>query len=286
MSAGSTIVRALSLAAALGLADAPRAGAAPEPPRPAVLNRAGFDNKLGAQVPVGLTFRNEAGEVVRLSDYLGQGPVVLSLAYYECPMLCTLVLNGMTDCFRGLPFEIGKDYQVLTVSFDPTEKPPLAAAKKARYLKELDRPGGAEGWHFLTGDEAEIRQLTEAVGFKYAYDEASGEYAHASGIMLLTPEGRLSHYFYGIEYAPKDVRLGLVQASQGTIGSPVDQILLLCYHYNPATGTYGAALMNIVRAGCFATIAMLGGYLLVAFRRASAAAARKAEAGAGAGGSP
>jgi protein SCO1 len=252
--------------------------AAPEAPPPAIISRAGFDNKLGAQIPADLEFRNEAGETVRLADFLGKRPVVLSLAYYECPMLCTLVLNGMVECFKGLPFEMGKDYEVVTVSFNPREKPPLAAAKKASYLKDLGQPGAAAGWNFLTGDEPQIQRLTEAVGFKYAYDEKSGEYAHASGIMLLTPEGKLSHYFYGIEYSPKDVRLGLVEASAGKIGSPVDQILLLCYHYNPATGTYGAALMNLVRAGCFATIAALAWYLIAAFRRGAAAPQSKAGA--------
>jgi protein SCO1/2 len=217
-----------------------------------------------------VVFRDEAGREVPLSSFFHAGkPVILVLAYYRCPMLCTQVLNGVESGLKAVSFNPGRDFEVVTVSFDPQDTPQLAAEKKQTYLRRYGRPGTANGWHFLTGDEKNIRKLTDAVGFHYRFDPATGQFAHASGIMIATPEGRLSRYFYGVDYAPRDLRLGLVEASQNRIGNPVDRMLLFCYHYDPATGKYGAVAMNMVRfAG--AAFALIGGaFILVAFRRDS-----------------
>jgi len=235
--------------------------------RPAVLDEVGIDQKLNEPVPLDLEFRDETGKTVQLRDYFGEKPVVLSLVYYECPMLCTMVLNGLLRSFRALTFDVGKDFTVVTVSFDPRETPALAAAKKKTYIEGYGRPVAADGWHFLTGDEASIKRLTQAVGFRYVYDEETKQFAHASGIMVLTPQGKLARYFYGIEYAPKDLRLGLVEASAGKVGSPVDQVLLYCYHYDPQTGKYGVVIMNVLRLAGGATVLILGAFMFVMFRR-------------------
>jgi protein SCO1/2 len=227
----------------------------------------GLDQRLGESVPLDLPFRDEAGQSVTLGRYFQGKPVVLVLAYYRCPMLCTQVLNGLVAAMRPLPFELGQDYQVVTVSFDPREGPELAAAKKASYRDSYGRPGVDEGWHFLTGDQPAIDRLARAVGFRYVYDPKQGQFAHASGVMVLTPQGRLVRYFYGINYPPRDLRLGLVEASEGRVGSPVDQLLLLCYHYDPATGTYSAAAMTFVRLGGLATVLALGIFLVRGWRR-------------------
>lgn len=224
---------------------------------PKALQEVGIDQKLNHQLPLDLVFRNENGELVKLGDYFGKKPVVLSLVYYECPMLCTQVLNGMVSSFKVLSFKAGDEFDVVTVSFDPRETSALASAKKKTYvgyLPEAKRSAATSGWHFLTGDSENIKQLTEAVGFNYHFDEATNQFAHASAIMIATPEGKLARYFYGIEYAPKDLRLGLVEASQNKIGSPVDRLLLYCYHYDPATGKYGAVVMNMIRLGGIATL--------------------------------
>ena len=243
---------------------------------PPALKNVGIDQKLNQQVPLDLAFRDENGETVKLGQYFGKRPVVLSLVYYDCPMLCTQVLNGMVGAFKTLAFVPGAEYEVVTVSFDPSETPQLAAAKKrlyVDYLPEAKRQGATNAWHFLTGDEASIRSLTEAVGFRYQWDEETKQFAHASGIMVLTPEGKLAQYYYGIEYSPKDLRLGLVEASANKIGTPVDQLLLYCYHYDPATGKYGAAVMNMVRLGGLLTIVGIT-ILLLALRRRGAAQMR------------
>jgi protein SCO1/2 len=241
---------------------------------PKALQKVGIDQKLDEQIPLGAVFKDEQGREVRLAQFFGQKPVVLSLVYYDCPMLCTLVLNGMTSSFRQVSFTIGKEFEVVTVSFDPRETPQLAAAKKQTYLQRYGRAGAEAGWHFLTGDEANIRQLTEAVGFRYVWDEQTNQFAHASGIMVLTPEGKLARYFYGIDYAPKDLRLGLVEASQDKIGTPVDALMLYCYHYDPATGKYGAVVMNIMRLAGIVTLALIGGLLLMLRKRGSGAPRR------------
>jgi protein SCO1/2 len=233
---------------------------------PALLN-VGIDQKLNASVPLDATFRDETGRTLRLGEYFqGRKPVILSLVFYECPMLCNQVLNGLTATMKVMPLKLGEDFDVLTVSFDPRETSELAARKKESYVQRLQRPGTSAGWHFLTGDEANIKRLTEAVGFRYGYDARTNQFAHASGIMLLTPEGKVSHYFYGVEYGPKDVRLGLVEASAGRIGSPVDQLLLYCYHYDPATGKY-AWVINIYRWGGAITVAGMIALLLMLRRR-------------------
>ncbi len=244
--------------------------------RPGLLAKVGIDQKLDAQVPLDLAFVDEQARPVTLARYFGRRPVVLALVYYECPMLCTQVLNGLVSALDVLSFDAGRDFDVLVVSFDPGETPGLARAKKAAYLERYGRPGTEEGWHFLTGRQESIARLTGAVGFRYAYDERTDQFAHAAAIVVLTPEGRVSRYFYGIEYAPRDLRLGLVEASQGRIGTVVDQALLLCYHYDPAQGKYGVVVMNLVRLGGAVTLVLVGGFLLVAFRRE-----RRRTAGAG-----
>jgi protein SCO1 len=233
---------------------------------PKALQNVGIDQKLNQQVPLDLTFQDENGLAVKLGRYFGKRPVVLSLVYYNCPMLCTQVLNGMIASFKTLAFQPGEQYEIVTVSFDSRETPALAAAKKTlyvNYLPEARRAAATNGWHFLTGDEANIKALAQAVGFRYQWDQATNQFAHASGIMVLTPEGKLAQYYYGIEYSPKDLRLGLVEASANKIGTPVDQLLLYCYHYDPATGKYGAVVMNMVRVGGIITVIAIVALILV-----------------------
>jgi protein SCO1 len=230
--------------------------------RPPGLKDVGIEQNLNEQIPRDLIFRDETGKSVRLGDYFGKRPMILNLVYYQCPMLCGEVLSGLTSALRVLKFDVGSQFDVLTVSFDPHETPEMASAKKAEYLKRLGRPGAAQGWHFLTGPQESITALTKAAGFQYQYDPKSGQFAHATAIMILTPAGRISQYYYGVEYAPKDLRLGLIQASDEKIGNLVDQVLLYCYHYDPATGKYGAVITRILRLAAIAT--MLGIGLLIA----------------------
>jgi protein SCO1/2 len=237
-------------------------------PLPAALQGVTIEQNLNHQVPLDLIFRDEFGRALPLSTYFnGHKPVLLALVYYTCPMLCNLVLTGMESSLRAISLDPGRDFEVVAVSFDPHDTPEIAAAKRANYLQRYRRPNTANGWHFLTGDETSIKSLTSAVGFRYKLDPATGQYAHASAIMILTPEGRLSRYYYGVEYAPRDVRLGLVEASQNKIGSPMDQILLFCYHYDPATGKYGAIAMNMVRFGGATFVLICGTFLVFAWRR-------------------
>lgn len=238
-----------------------------------------YEQKLDDQVPLDLHFRDSSGRDVRLGDLIQDKPVILSLVYYECPMLCTLTLNGLVSALGVLSFDVGKEFDVVTVSFDPREGPALARDKKRVYLKRYKRPGAEAGWHFLTGDAEQIARLTKAVGFRYAWDERSKQYAHPTGVVTLTPEGKIAHYLFGIEYAPKDLRLSLVEASQGRIGSAVDQVLLYCYHYDPQTGTYGAAVMRILRVSAALTLFALVGFVVAMLRRerrSAAAAGRTA----------
>jgi protein SCO1/2 len=246
---------------------------------PTALKDVGIEQRLDQQAPLEAEFRDESGQAVRLGKYFGSKPVVLSLVYYDCPMLCTQVLSGMLSSFRQMSLNIGEQFEVVTVSFDPREKPPLAAAKKQAYLAGFTRPGVAEGWHFLTGDQESISQLADAVGFKYRYDTSTNQFAHASGIMVLTPQGKVARYFYGIDYPAKDLRLGLVEASNGRIGSPVDQLLLYCYHYDPATGKYGPVVMNMLRVGGILTVLAMAILILFLLPRRRAALARQARAG-------
>jgi protein SCO1/2 len=232
---------------------------------PKALTDVKIEQKLNQQLPLDLVFNDENGQQVKLGQYFGKKPVVLALVYYDCPMLCTQVLNGMVTSFRVLPFQVGNEFDVVTVSFDPRETSALAAAKKKMYvdyLPEKMRANASSGWHFLTGDQANIAQLTDAVGFRYHYDEATKQFAHASAIMLTTPQGKLSRYFYGIEYAPRDLRLGLIESSENKIGSPAEQLLLYCYHYDPATGKYGLAIMRVMRiAGVLTILGIISGIL-------------------------
>lgn len=234
--------------------------------RPELLKDVGIDQKLNDAIPRDLVFRDENGNAVKLSQFFAQKPVVLSLVYYDCPMLCTQVLNGLDRSLRDVPMDIGKDFEVVTVSIDPSESPKLASAKRDLYTGIYGRPGAAAGWHFLTGEGSQIKRLTNAVGFRYAYDAESKQFAHASAIMILTPEGKISRYFYGIQYPSRDMRLGLVEASEGKIGSPVDQVLLFCYHYDPVTGKYGLVISRIIKVGGLLTVLAIG-ILVFALRR-------------------
>jgi len=235
--------------------------------RPAVLDRVAFEQRIGQAVPLDAGFRDEAGHPVRLGEYLRDKPVLLVPAYYECPMLCTLVLGGVVSALRALPFDVGRELTVVVFSISPTETSVQAAAKKEEILAKYRRPDTAGGWHFLTGDEDAIRAVADAIGFRYTRDPASGQYAHASGIVLLTPAGRISHYFYGVEYAPRDLRLALVEAADGRIGSPIDQLLLYCFQYDPATGRYSRVALGAIRIGGLATIVLLGGFIAIMLRR-------------------
>jgi protein SCO1 len=234
--------------------------------RPPGLKNVGIEQHLDEQIPPGLVFRDEAGKAVRLGDYFGKRPMILNLVYYQCPMLCGEVLSGLTSSLRVLKFNVGEEFDVLTVSFDPRETPQMATAKKAEYLKRYGRAGATAGWHFLTGPQESIDTLTKAAGFQYQYDPKMGQFAHTTAILVLTPEGKISQYYYGIEYAPKDLRLGLVQASQNKIGTVVDQILLYCYHYNPDTGKYGAIISRVLQLAGLATMLVLGVLLTLLFR--------------------
>ena len=234
---------------------------------PGLLGAVAFEQRLNEAVPLDVAFRDESGAPVRLGEYFGQKPVILTLNYYECPMLCPLVLEGLLQSLRVLAFTIGEQFDIVTVSIDPSESPALAAAAKARYLHEYGRPAAADGWHFLTGEASAIERLTAAVGFRYAYDAAKDQYAHAAGIIILTPQGRIARYLYGLEFAPRDLRLALVEAAAEKIGSPVDQLLLYCYQYDPAIGKYSMAIRNVLRLAALATVLSLGVLMVVMFRR-------------------
>jgi protein SCO1/2 len=227
----------------------------------------GIDQHLNVQVPLELNFRDELGRTVQLGDYLGTKPIILVFAYYQCPMLCPLVLDGVVKSLRVLSFDAGKQFAVVIVSFAPNETPTLAAAKKEQIIQQYARPEAAAGWHFLTGDETAIARLTQTVGFRYAYDRKHEQYAHAAGIVVLTPQGRIARYFYGIEFAPRDLRLGLVEATANKIGTVADQLLLLCYHYDPTTGKYTALTLSVLRIGGAMTIVALGSFIVIAGRR-------------------
>mgnify|MGYP006091111541 CR=1 FL=1 len=229
--------------------------------------RIGIDQKLGDQLPLDLPFVDSDGNPVHLRDYFGDKPIILSLVYFDCPMLCTQVINSLLRAMNVLSFGAGTEFDVLTISIDPGETPELANQKKIEYLKNYRGREGSTGWHFLTGDQQQIDQLAAAVGFRYEYDEPTDQYIHASGIMVLTPEGKLARYFYGIDYPPRDLRWGLVEAADGAIGNPVDQLLLLCYSYDPMTGKYGLYIRNSLRIGGLATILALGSFIVVMLRR-------------------
>lgn len=239
--------------------------AQPASKRPPMLRDVGIDQLLNNPVPLDLEFKDETGRTVKLREYFTDKPVLLTLVYYDCPQLCNQVLNGATGALKTLPMTAGKEFIWLTVSFDHRETPELAAAKKDSYVQRLGKPEAAKGWHFLTGSEEAIKALTHSVGFRFLWDPAKKQYAHASGIMVLTPEGKVSRYFYGIEYAPRDLRLGFVDASQGRIGSLADQIIMYCYRYDPDSGTYGLVVMNVLRI--FGALTVLTLIALILFLR-------------------
>jgi protein SCO1 len=244
----------------------------------AFLQEVGFDQRLGAQVPLTLAFRDEGGRPVTLGSYFGTKPVIMLITYYNCTMLCPLLLDGLVRALRPLSFDVGREFSVLTVSINPRETPAIAASRKELYVQRYGRPGADGGWHFLTGPQEAIQALTAAVGYRYVYDAKRDEYAHATGVLLLTPEGKVSRYFYGVDFSPRDLRLGLIEATANTIGSPADQLLLYCYHYDPLTGKYGLVIMNVLRLTGLATVLAIGSFMLVCFRRDHRAAPHSGEA--------
>ena len=243
--------------------------------RPPYLENVGIEQHLDAQVPPDLAFVDDTGRPLKLGGYFGKKPLILNLVYYNCTMLCGEALAGLTAAMKAVKFDVGKEFEIVTVSFNPKETSDLAAAKKKDYVARYGRAGAAQGWHFLTGPPESINALTKAVGFQYQYDPKIQQYAHATAIIVLTPQGHISRYFYGVEFPPKDLRMGLVEASQGKIGNAVDQVLLYCYHYNPATGKYGAVVVNMLRLGAAFTIVVLGGMLLILFHLEKAAPPRR-----------
>ena len=245
----------------------PHAASDPSTTTPAPLENVSFEQRLETVLPLDARFRDEAGRDVALGDYFGTRPVVLAFVYYSCPMLCTQVLNGVSSAVKVMPFTVGKEFDVVYVSFDPRDTPTIAATKKRAQLADYHQTATEAGWHYLTGDEASIARVTSAAGFSYRWDEASGQFAHASGVLVTTPDGRLSRYFYGVEYSPKELRMAIVESGEGKIGSAVDQLLLYCYHYNPATGRYGVIAMNLVRLGGAVTLILLVGFIWLMRRR-------------------
>lgn len=235
--------------------------------RPPGLKDVGIEQRLNEQIPPDLNFYDETGKSVKLGDYFGNKPLILNLVYYKCPMLCSEVLAGLTSAMKGMKFSVGKDFDVLTVSFDPRETPQDATASKAQYLKRYGRAGAVEGWHFLTGPQDSITALTKAVGFQYHFDQKTGQFAHSTAIMVLTPQGKIAQYYYGVEFPPSDLRLAMVQASHNKIGTVVDQILLYCYHYDVTAGKYNLVIFRVLRLAGVATMVLLGGFMIMMFRR-------------------
>lgn len=262
------VLRALAILVMAGVigGGAAHAQATPASRVPPAFRDVGIDQRLNQQVPLDIPFRDENGNTVALREFFGKRPVILSLVYYECPMLCTTSLNGLEQSMKEMKLDLGKDYEVVTVSFDPTEQPALARAKKAVYVGLYGRPGAADGWHFLTGDQDSIERLTQAVGFRYHYDQNIKQFIHATGIIVLTPEGKVARYFYGIQYPAGNLRLGLVEASQGKIGNPVDAILLYCCEYDPQTGKYSLVISRALTIAAAVTVVCLGGLMLVMFK--------------------
>ncbi|MGC2194055.1 MAG: SCO family protein [Terriglobales bacterium] len=238
--------------------------------RPPGLKNVGIQQNLNQPIPPDLTFKDDLGRTVRLGDYFGKRPMILNLVYYNCPMLCGEVLSGLEHSLRMMKFDVGKEFDVLTVSFDPSETPEMAAEKKAEFLRRYKRTGAEQGWHFLVGPKESVDALTKAAGFEYQYDEKTKQFAHAAAILILTPEGKIAQYYYGIEYPPKDLRLGLVEAGAGRIGNVVDQLLLYCYHYDPEQGKYSATILRVLRLAGAATMLFLGTFIFVMIRRGPA----------------
>jgi protein SCO1/2 len=258
-------IHAALLLALSGLAAFP--AAAQQSTTPAILKKVGIQQNLNAQVPPDLEFRDESGKTVRLGDYFGKKPIVLALVYFDCPALCTEVLNGQLRTMNAISLNLGSDFEAITVSFEPIDTPALAKAKRDVYIGQYGRPGAADHWHFLTGEQQSIDALTNVVGFQYAYDPAIKQYAHAAAIMVLTPDGRIDRYFYGVIYPARDFRLGLVDASHGKIGTITDHALLYCYQYDPMTGKYGVVIINVLRIAGGLTVLVLGIFMTIMFLR-------------------
>jgi protein SCO1 len=232
-----------------------------------ILTQIGIDQKLGARVNADLSFRDETGETVKLGKYFGNKPVILTPVYYECPMLCSMLLNGLVKALHVMPFSAGKEFEIVTFSIDPNEQPKLAAEKKQHYVRDYGKPQAAAGWHFLTGSAESIHELADEVGFRYTYDTYTKQWAHSSGIVVLTPSGEVSQYFYGIEFDPSDLKLSLIQASNQRIGSFTDHVLLYCFQYNPTTGKYSLAIMRVLRTFAVATLLLVGGFIVAESRK-------------------
>jgi protein SCO1/2 len=261
-------------AASVALLAVPASGQQPDNVKPTILREIGFDQKLGDELPLDVPFRDETGKAVRLRDYFTAGrPVVLNLVYFDCPMLCTVTLSGMASALKELRFDAGREFEVVTISFDPKEGPAQAAAQKARFMARYARPQAEGGWHFLTGEPGAIHRVTKAVGFRYVWDQASRQFAHPAGTVVLTAEGRIARYLFGVEYAPRDLRLAIVEASANRIASAVDQVLLACYQYDPTAGRYSASVLRIVRLVALLTLAGLSAFVFVNLRRERAQAA-------------
>lgn len=235
--------------------------------RPAALRDVAFDQRLNQQLPLDLNLRDSAGRAVRLGEYFGRKPVLLNFVYYRCRELCPLLSDGLVRALRPISFDVGNQFDIVTVSFDPTDTATSAAAAKSEYIKKYRREGASAGWHVLTGEPAAIKALADAAGFRYSYDAKRNEFAHATGIVVATPQGKISRYYYGIEFSPRDLRLGLIEAAAGKIGSPLDQLLLFCYHYDPLTGQYNLIVTRVVRLAGAATVLGLAGFIVLMLRR-------------------
>jgi protein SCO1/2 len=238
--------------------------------RPPGLKNVGIQQNLNQPIPPDLIFQDDLGGSLRLGDYFGKRPLILNLVYYNCPMLCGEVLSGLEHSLRMMKLDVGRDFDVITVSFDPSETPEMAAKKKSEFLRRYNRAGAEQGWHFLVGKQDAVDALTKAAGFQYQYDEKSKQFAHAAAILILTPEGNISQYYYGVDFPPKDVRLGLVAAGAGRIGNLVDQLLLYCYHYDPEQGKYSATILRILRLAGVATMLFIGTFIFIMIRRGPA----------------
>ncbi|MEJ7624687.1 MAG: SCO family protein [Pyrinomonadaceae bacterium] len=237
---------------------------------PPALKQVGIEQKLGAQLPLDTEFKDEAGNIVKLGSYFSTGrPVIVAFVYYECPMLCNQVLNGLTGSLKGMSFDAGREFDVVAISFDAREfdKPDLAKNKKTSYIERYNRPGTEKGWHFLTGSQASIDAAASAAGFSYKWDEKSNQFAHAAAVIVATPEGKLSRYFYGIDYSPRELKFGLMESADSKVGSAAEQLILYCYHYDPATGKYGLAVLRVMRLAGIATLLGMGAMGFVFWRR-------------------
>lgn len=271
ISAAIALMAALASSASAQVSSYGDKQAGPNNDAPSVLNGVGIEQRLNTQLPLNLTFTDDAGKQVQLGSYFGKNPAILALVYYQCPMLCSEELNGLTSALEMVKYTPGKDFNVIVISIDPTEGTDLAAAKKRSYVKRYGKLESADGWHFMTGTQANIDAITNAVGFKYVKiptpDGKQTQFAHASSIQLVTPEGKLAQYYMGVEYSPKDLMLGLDEASANRIGSPVDNILTYCYHYDPQTNKHSLIVARVVQLGGALTLVMLGGFMLVMFRK-------------------